>query len=196
MISSRAVWILCLMGAALGTGCANQALSPSDAAISPTDATGGTIGPVDLSQAPTELTIDCDHGVGQLALVNPCLVGESLTGAPASIGTHETECRLAGGSEPIAWAFLLPLAAIALHPDQALTFPTGLPSAAPWGPVDVGGQKASVSGVAGTLTFSRVDPTARAFVGQFKGVITWTGSNGTFSCSVAGPFWGAPGNFI
>lgn len=156
-----------------------------------------TIGPVDLTQAPTEITLNCDHGVGQVVFVNPCLVGMNLAGPQAGIGIHEMECQLRGGSGAVAWAFLLPLGEIALHPNQALTFPTNLPPAAPSGrSAEVGGKIAGVSAVAGTMTFLRVDPNGRAFTGHLSGTITWTGTNGAFSCAADAPFWGAPGNFL
>jgi hypothetical protein len=47
------------------------------------------------------------------------------------------------------------------------------------------------------MTFSRVDPTARAFIAHFKGTIGWKTTTGsTFSCAFDGPLWGAPGSFL
>jgi hypothetical protein len=186
------------VGAALAAGCGGQTLQARDDAGGVGDAGGATatIGPVDLTQAPTEIMMDCDHGVGQVAFVNPCLVGQNLAGSQRGIGLHETECQLLGGNGAIAWAFLLPLSTIAMSPDQPLTFSTNLPAPPTGRPAEIGGVQAGVSHVDGTMTFSRVDPSGRAFIGHFTGTITWTGSSGAFSCAVDAPFWGAPGNFL
>ncbi|HEY2900920.1 MAG TPA: hypothetical protein VGL59_10120 [Polyangia bacterium] len=172
-----------MFGAALVVGCGDQAT---------------VVGPVDLSQAPAALTMTCDHGVGQVAFANPCLVGGNLASAKLdSVGNHETECSLAGEGGEVAWAFILPLSAIAQRPDQPLTFQKGQVSTPPSGqPIEVAGQTASVTDVAGTMTFLRLDPSARAFIGHFQGQIDWLGANGAFSCTVDADLWGAPGGFI
>jgi hypothetical protein len=156
-----------------------------------------TIGPVDLTQAPSELPTSCDQGLGQVAFDNPCLVGFNLGGAPTTTGFHVVECTLAVAGHPVAWSFILPLAPIAAHPDQPLSFPNDFPPAPPLDQlIEIGGQPAGLSGVTGTVTFSRVDPTGRAFVARFVGKMTWTqGSGSKFSCAVDAPFWGAPGAF-
>ena len=45
------------------------------------------VGPVDLSLAPAQLEMTCDHGVGALALAVPCEVGNNLQGPnPEQLG--------------------------------------------------------------------------------------------------------------
>src|SRR5450432_323831 len=172
--------------AAAGCGGRQQLLQPDDS----TGATGvATIGPVDLTQAPPTLPMTCDSGVGTIAFDDPCLVGSDLSGAPASVGIHEVECTFSSAGHPIAWAFLLPLAQIASDPDQPLTFPAPMtPSSGQV--VDVAGQQARVFSVAGSLTFSRVDPPGRAFSAHFQGTITWVGVAGSmFTCAVDAPLF-------
>jgi hypothetical protein len=148
-----------------------------------------TIGPVDGTQAPAQLSMSCDTGVGAIAIDNPCLVGFSIGGGVSKAGAHEVECTLAASNHPIAWSFLLVLP---VTQNPVTVFPE-TPSAAP---VDLGGRQVHASSTTGTLTFSRVDPSNQAFVAQFDGVVTWTASSGaTFSCSVDGPLWGTPGAF-
>jgi hypothetical protein len=194
-----------LMVADVAVGCSGQTLqSPDDSGSG--DGSGGAdaaglLGPVDLSQAPTSVTMDCDHGIGQLAFVNPCLIGENLAGRGGNgIGFHETDCHLADGvGDTIAWVFTLPLITIAMHPDQPLIFPTNLPTPPPPPPrsrAEIGGETVTVTHVDGTMTFSRVDPTTRAFSGHLRGTVTWAGPTKNFSCSVDAPFWGAPGGFL
>jgi len=186
---------IAVMAAALaGCGGRQNLLLPPDG----TDAGGGTatIGPVDLTQAPTELAMSCDHGVGTLAFENPCLVGNDLGGGGSGIGVHEVECRFAVSGNPITWTFLLPLAQVVASPSEPLASPL-LPGGFTGTLVDVGGQGASVSGFTGTITFSRVDPTNRAFIARLQGTMTWRRQTGsTFSCQIDSPFWGAPGDFI
>ena len=98
------------------------------------------------------------------------------------------------------WSFALPLSDLAKNPNETLTFPSnflaeaGVASAAV---IDATGQQAVISNVVGTMTFSRVDPSARAFVGHFTGTISWTGTRTLFSCDVdCGPLWGAPAEFL
>jgi hypothetical protein len=194
------MWIACValsFGAALAGCGGRQGLMPADDADAGATA-GASIGPVDLTGAPPELAMTCDHGIGTLAFDNPCLVGMNLLGDLSKPGEHEIECHLAGPGHPIVWAFLVPLAQIAQHPDQPLTFPSSFPTSPTSGMrVDVGGHKAGVSSAAGTVTFSRVDPTGRAFIARFNGTITWKETTGsTFSCAVDAPFWGAPGGFL
>jgi hypothetical protein len=198
MATMKRTWVVCvaasLMAALSGCGGRQNLLLPPDG----TDAGGvatatATLGLVDFTQAPAELAMTCDHGVGTLAFDNPCLVGQNLSGG--GIGIHEVECTLAASGHPITWTFLLPLAQVIASPAKPLAFP--LPPGAPLGTlIDVGGQGASVSGFADAITFSRVDPTNRAFVARLKGTMTWKRQSGaTFSCTIDSPFWGAPGNF-
>jgi hypothetical protein len=197
--------MLFLMVADVAVGCSGQTLqSPDDSGVgggSGAADAAGLLGPVDLSQAPTSVTMDCDHGIGQLAFVNPCLIGENFAGpARTRFGFHETDCHLAtGGGDAIAWVFTLPLSAIVMHPDQPLIFPTNLPIPPPppsGNRAEVGGEAVAVTHVAGTMTFSRVDPNVRAFSGHLSGTVTWAGPTKIFSCSVDAPFWGAPGNLL
>jgi hypothetical protein len=148
-----------------------------------------TIGPVDATQAPAQLSMTCDGGVGTIAIDDPCLVGASLSPNASQTGAHAVECTLATSSHPVAWSFLL---VIPTAQNPVTVFP-GVPSGSN---VDVGGRQAHVSSATGALTVTRVDPSNRAFVAQFNGSVTWTESSGaTFSCSVDGPLWGAPGDF-
>jgi hypothetical protein len=177
-------------------GCGGrQGLSPPDDAGSESAPAAATIGPVDLTQAPAQLPLSCDQGIGALAFDNPCLVGTNLSGGGGT-GFHETECRFHGMGDPVAWSFVLPLSEIAQNPDHPLSFPSDFPPTPTAMAVDVDGQQAAVAHVAGAVTFSRVDPTARAFSAWFKGTISWTGTTAAaFTCVVDAPFWGAPGGF-
>lgn len=203
MTRSRTFRASYLLGAALLVGCGGrQSLDDPGAGAAGAGSGGGsgasaTIGPVDLNAAPLELATTCDHDVGTIAFVNPCLVGFNLAGPEGTPGFNETECRLTNGAQPVAWSFILPLSKVAQEPDRPLTFPTDLPSSPTGGmTVDVGVRKAALTSVTGTMTFSRVDPTGRAFIGFFQGTMTWTSSTGTFSCTADGPLWGGPGSFL
>jgi hypothetical protein len=203
MERTRTLCVSIVLGAALAGCGGRQGLSPADDGDLGGGVDGGApapsaVGPIDLSQAPAQLALHCDQGVGALAFVNPCQVGLNLANGGTTPGFHETECHLVGAGDPIVWAFLLPLAQIAAHPDRALSFPADFPTSPTSGsPAIVGGKPASVSSVAGTMSFSRVDPTARAFIARFQGAVTWTRPTGsTFSCALDGPFWGAPGSFL
>jgi hypothetical protein len=179
--------------AAAFAGCGGrQGLLPADDdGSAPASA---SIGSVDLTQAPRQLALSCDQGVGQLAFDNPCQVGANLTGH-GGVGFHETECHLSGAGHPVAWSFILPLSTVAANPARPLAFPSDFPIAPPsMDAVEVAGQEASVVGVVGTVSFSRVDPTTRAFSASFKGTISWNGAE-KFSCVVDGALWGAPGSF-
>jgi hypothetical protein len=183
--------------AAAGCGGRQQLLQPDDSGAGATGT--ATIGPVDLTQAPPTLPMTCDSGVGMLAFDNPCLVGMNVAGDPSKPGFHEVECRLTAAGHPIAWAFLLPLAQLAATPDEPLVLPTDAPMTPSSGQlVDVAGLlKARVLGVAGTVTFSRIDPEGRAFSARLQGTITWVMLGGSmFTCAVDAPFWGAPGSFL
>jgi hypothetical protein len=146
------------------------------------------IGAVDLTQAPSTLTMSCGAGVAA-ALEMPCLIGLDLSGQdPNAAGVHATECRLASPDQPLVWSFLLPLGDVRADPSTSLQAPVDLP------PQLTG---VTMSTVTGDLTFSRVDPAARAFIGAFHGNIAWSDQAGTqTSCQVDGPFWGAPGDFL
>lgn len=187
---------LSLMLVALAGGCGGRSISQtSDAG---TDL-AGRIGPVDLSQAPAVLGMTCGADAGGLAFEMPCLVGMNLAGSgQAGPGWHATECRMAQAGTPLAWSFILPLQAIARDPGAVLTFPGDVSSPPPApGTIDLRGEPARVSSVTGTLTFSRVDPSGRAFIGAFSGTVTWKATSGAeTTCTVDGPFWGAPGGFI
>jgi hypothetical protein len=135
------------------------------------------------------ILLSCDNGVGTIALDNPCLVGHALNANGSEAGPHAVECRLSASSHPVAWSFVLSL-------PTTQNPVTGFPPVPGVPPVDVGGRRATVTNVAGALMFSLVDPSNRAFVARFTGVITWTDTAGaTFSCSVDAPLAGAPGAF-
>jgi hypothetical protein len=159
-----------------------------------------SVGPVDLSQAPAQFVATCDHDVGAVAFRNPCLVGVSLgQGQEAALGVHEVECSLATPANPMTWSFLISLAAAEANPDVPVDLPGAfaVPSPTSGAPADVASRRAGVSGVAGSLTFSRIDPSSRAFAARFQGTMTWKDASGaTFSCTLDGPLWGAPGSFM
>ena len=193
MGTMRGAWVVCA-ALAIIAGCGGRQMLDQ-----PLDATTGggaagasalpTVGPVDLTQAPAQVSMSCDSGVGMIAIDDPCLVGHSFGGNGSETGPHEIECTLAASGHPIAWSFLLVIPVtqnpVTLLPET----PSGVL-------VDVGGRQARVSGTSGAMTFLRVDPSNRAFVARFDGSVTWTEPSGaTFSCSVAGPLWGAPGGF-
>jgi hypothetical protein len=105
---------------------------------------------------------------------------------------------MAQTNEPVVWSFMLPLAMLEQNPGAVLRFPGDLPSP-PLSPgtINLQGESARVSAVMGSLTFSRVDPSGRAFIGAFSGAVVWTGASGSqTTCQVDGPFWGAPGGFL
>jgi hypothetical protein len=187
---------LSIWGALAGCGGRQILLLPPDSDAGPPESTAATVGPVDLSQAPRQLTMTCDHAVGELALDNPCLVGNNLLGPTVDI--HAVECRLAAPpANPVVFSFVLNLSSVTAHPDVPVEIPHDAPPVPTSGLIDVGGsRRASVSSVVGTLSFSRVDPTNRAFVGHFTGTVFWTETTGsTFSCAVDAPLWGGPGGF-
>lgn len=150
------------------------------------------VGFIDLTQAPPTFSMTCDSGVGVITFVNPCLVGQVLGGDhdPTSPGPHEVECTVATPAGNVGWSFEVIFPPLQ-NPQTILPLtPTALG-------VDLGnGQQARISMVTGALTFSRVDPTNRAFVARFIGGVTWTEPSGaTFQCKMDTPVWGAPGPF-
>jgi hypothetical protein len=194
-------WVL-VFGATLAACGGRQNLDPpdDDGGTGAGGAAGSPLlGPVDFSQAPTQIPMTCDHGIGAVAFVNPCEVGMNLFGEGATTpGADETECHFAGQGAPIVWSFVLPLYKIAMNPGAPLQIPDDVPSVPAENPLaELGGQEASVASVSGVLTFSRVDPTGRAFIGHLRGTVTWNGSvDATITCVVDAPFWGAPGEFL
>lgn len=181
-----------LEGVAPRDGAADQA--PGDGAAEQAP----RLGLVDVTKAPPTLELRCGGAAGVLPLKMPCLVGMNIVGSGQPVGLHETECRIAGADEPIVWSFLLPLGALAQNPALVLHLPGDLPTTLIGsGSIDLNGEQAHVSGVTGTLSFSRVDPQGRAFEGAFRGRIVWKGatSGAETACDVDGPFWGAPGDF-
>jgi hypothetical protein len=210
---TRSVALSFVLLGALSSGCGGRSLSASAERDAAGDATGvgamdtqtsdagadlaDRIGLIDLSQAPATLGMTCGAGVGALAFEMPCLVGMNL-GGQASPGWHVTECRMAQSGTPIVWSFILPLQTVARNPGTVIHFPGDVPSPPPApGAIDLGGESARVSSVTGALTFSRVDPTGRAFIGVFSGTVVWkTTSGAETSCTLDGPFWGAPGGFL
>jgi hypothetical protein len=191
MESMKRTW---LVGAALvgAIGCGGRQIllePPDDGGAGGSGAPAlPETGAVDVSQAPPQLSMSCDQGVGTIAIVDPCLVGHVLGANASEAGPHAVECRLATPSRPLLWSFLVILPT---HQNPIVVSPVlGNP------PVSVGGRQASVSKITGSITFSRVDPSNRAFIARFSGVIIWTDASGaTFSCTIDGPLWGAPGGF-
>ena len=194
-------WVLAL-GAALAACGGRQNLDPpaDDGGTGAGGAAGSALfGPVDLTQAPAEVPMTCDHGIGSVAFVNPCEVGMNLFGPTATTpGENETECHFAGPGAQVVWSFLLPLDKIVMDPGTPLQVPGDLRQVPAEGTsVQLGGQAATVASVAGVVTFSRVDPAGRAFIGHLTGTITWNGSvDPTITCAVDAPFWGEPGEFL
>jgi hypothetical protein len=156
------------------------------------------IGPVDLTKAPPTLPITCDKCSGALAFEMPCLVGMSILPDRSQPGYHVTECRMAQSGSPLVWQFLLPLAELARNPGMIVRFPEDTPSPPRSSDtIDIGGERAQISTINGSLTFSRVDPSGRAFAGAISGTVVWRTSSGAeTTCQIDGPFWGAPGDFI
>ena len=152
------------------------------------------IGPVDLTQAPATLSMTCT-GIASLSFEMPCLIGFDLPGAA---GVHATECRLAQTDRPLVWSFLFPLASVRADPSTSLRAPLDLPTVTGiQQPIVLEGEPATMSSVTGDLMFSKVDPTARAFIGTFTGTVVWTSTTGAQTpCQIDGPFWGAPGDFL
>jgi len=182
------VLILASVAALAGCGGRQNLLLPPDE---------GT-GTIDFSEAPATLPMTCDHGVGAVALDDPCLVGFNVASTdPTSVGVHEVECTLATPTHPLAWGFIISLANLSASPGATLSFPGDVPMPPTSRPqVSIGSRRASVMGIAGKLAFSTVDAAHRAFVAHLEGTITWTASDGsTFSCAVDAPLWGAPGSF-
>jgi len=183
-------------GASGGIGTTGNAGASGDAGETGVAGAAGspapTVGFVDLTQAPPTFSMTCDSGVGVITFVNPCLVGYVLDGDrdPTAPGPHEVGCTVATPIGNVGWSFevLFP----PLQNPQTI-----LPLISTASGVDLGnGQQARISMVMGGLTFSHVDPTNRAFVARFIGVVTWTEPSGaTFQCQVDTPVWGAPGPF-
>jgi hypothetical protein len=192
--------------AASGGGCGGEVTSKAEPVDSgnvvPADAGGANppsdgaqpgpdviIGPIDFSKAPPELPLACQGDAGHVAFENPCKVGLDLSTGSQAAGAHETECRLAGSSDPVIWQFVLPLAQIAQHPSTPLRFPGDVPSIpVPGAAIDVGGESFKLTLVEGTLSFVQIDPPGRAFVGRFDAKLEWTGDRGSsFGCDAGGP---------
>lgn len=156
------------------------------------------IGPVDLTQAPATLSMTCG-GTASLSFEMPCLIGFNLAGQDLNAaGVHATECRLAQPDQPLAWSFLFPLAGVRGDPATSLQAPRDLPTVTgTQQAIVLEGQPATMSSATGDLRFSKVDPTARAFIGTFTGTVVWTSATGAQTpCQIDGPFWGAPGDFL
>lgn len=173
-------------------------LGACDGSGSPSGSNAASVGPVDLTKAPATLDMACGGGVGTVTLEQPCLVGFNFAGDQAVPGYHATECRLARTDRPLAWTFILPLAQVAQAPGTSLHLPNQASTVNDGEtPVWLAGSAASVLSVTGDLSFSRVDPDARAFSGRLDATVTWkTTSGGQIECTVQGPFWGAPGQFL
>jgi hypothetical protein len=177
-------------GAAGATAAAGN--SGAAGAFGAAGAMAPAVGFIDLRQAPPTFSMKCDSGVGVITFVNPCLVGQALGGTsdPTSTSAREVECTVATPAGDVGWSFLMIFPPL----QNPQTFLPLTPTASV---VDLGnGQQARISMVTGALTFSRVDPTNRAFVARFIGGVTWTEPSGaTFQCTIDTPVWGAPGGF-
>ena len=184
----RRLWFLVLCAGPLACGGSG----------SPTGAGQDLIGPVDLAQAPATLSMTCAGGAA-LAFEMPCLIGLDLTGPdPTAVGVHATECRLAQPARPLVWSFLFPLADVRAAPSTPLQVPLGLPPVTgSQEAIVLQGEPATMSSVTGDLTFRKVDPSVRAFIGTLTATVVWTSASGTqTSCQIDGPFWGGPGDFL
>jgi hypothetical protein len=165
------------------------------------DAGEDRIGPVDLTQAPLTLSMTC-AGTAALALEMPCRIGLALNSQDLNaVGIHAMECRLAQPERPLVWTSLFPLGHVRAAPSKPLQAPSSLRPVTGVGEqaIVLQGERepATMSDVTGDLTFSKVDPTVRAFMGTFTGSVVWTSASGTqTSCQIDGPFWGAPGDFL
>jgi hypothetical protein len=154
---------------------------------------------VDLSQSPSTVAMTCDGTVGVVSLAQPCLVGMDLRARGERVpGTHAIECRLAQANEPLVWSFIMPLAQVASDPEAVLHMPGEAPTVpAGSGSVALGSQQATLSTVMGELTFSRIDPTGRAFAATIDAKVVWKAAAGSdITCDLKGPLWGAPGDFL
>ncbi|MDB4982889.1 MAG: hypothetical protein JWM82_3641, partial [Myxococcales bacterium] len=151
-MKSVCAWAV-IAAAAVGCG-GRQILMPADV-VGDSSLPAATIAPVDVTQAPPTLSMSCDHGVGTIVFVDPCLVGGAVgTSTVSSLGVHEVECQLSTPGHPMVWSFLVALDEVARDPTKPLTFPTDLPRSPTSGAVvAVGGRSARVSSVQGTVTF-------------------------------------------
>jgi hypothetical protein len=189
----KGMWLVCAaFASAVGCGGRQILLEPPDDGGAGTGGQGLTA-PVDLTQAPSQIPMACSVGgaIVNVAFDNPCLVGHTLFGHdPSEAGAHAIECTLAAAGHPVAWSFVLSLPTT----DNPVTF---FSNVSPNSGVQIAGLQAHVTKAEGTLTFSRVDPSNRAFIARFTGTLTWTTdpSPTTFTCTVDAPLWGAPGGF-
>lgn len=167
----------------------------------PTSGPSPGVGPFDASGLPTELAMICE-GKTQIAIKLPCSVGLSLIpsarGTRDGAGVNATECELSSspavfppmGRPPIL-ALLIPLGAVEQRLNQPFAIPGEIPPA-PSLALSLDGESFTMATIAGTATFSQVDP-ARAFVGELQDAkIEWTGAQGSVvACSATNqPFWG------
>ncbi|HVU49661.1 MAG TPA: hypothetical protein VHL80_03180, partial [Polyangia bacterium] len=151
------------------------------------------VGAVDLSRAdPTFSMTSCDGGIGTLTFVNPCLVGNNLTGAtdPSAPGPHVVECTTTMDLGAVSWSFIVSLPPT-LNPQTVFLLAPGNPT------IDLpNGQQARATMVEGQLTFLVVDPGNQAFEGRFVGDVRWTESSGYPAlCTLDAVIWGAPAPF-
>lgn len=191
-------WVLAATAVLVGCGGpeVKDRNSGSDAGAEPTVG----VGPVDARGQPTALVTTCDGAVSGVSMKLPCLLGGDL-----GAGTSELECQLSsapdGSPTDVAINMMVPLTQLPALLNQLVGLPfEGL--APP--PVEGGGEITAFPGerfsgsLAGTATFSEVDPVGRAFIGRIEQAkVTWTGDRGdALSCSVVdGPFWAVAGGF-
>lgn len=183
-------------------GCGRTA--KDSGAISP-DGSGGAgtstpgLGPIDATEQPATLDMQCDQRGRALAFKLPCLVGMNLNGNPDEPGLHIVECELANEPGQIAVTFTLPLKNLPLLMEQPLSLPfDGVVTPPPAPGVDLDAER-FVGTLSGVITFSQVDVDGRAFVAALEqGRVAWSGSKGSsFDCStIDGPIWGIAGSFL
>ena len=162
----------------------NGAGAASGGAASGGDSTG--TGPIDTTGLPTEFpALHCDGPLASLQLVLPCKVGMPQN------GNNVVECSDATGQAMLTFFVSMATAARSI----------GIPSPVPGGPnqgVSSNGPQ-YVGTVEGLLTFTQVDPAARAFVGRLsKGTVTWRSAQGDETVCGLSPtiLWATAGDFL
>jgi hypothetical protein len=189
-----------LAAIAVFVGCGASVVKDRNSGVDPRAEPTVGVGPVDASGEPAALVTTCDGAVSGVSMKLPCLLGGDLGG-----GTSELECQLSsapdGSPTDVAINMMFPLTQLPALLNQLVSLPFDGPAPPP---VEGGGEISAFPGerfsgsLAGTATFSEVDPIGRAFIGRIEqATVTWTGDRGdALSCSVVdGPFWAVAGGF-